>query len=413
VTTLLIVLYLVTAAIRLTLTGLNIHHRRVHGGTVPAEFASSIDEPTLQRSSAYSADRESFGLLRYVVSVPVILWFLFGGGLATYDAWTRRVVSSNLGQWIVFFVGLSLVESLLELPFDAWATFRIEQRHGFNRSSVGLFLSDWVKGTLIGTVLVTLVTAVGAGLYFALPQYYWLCFWGFGVALATLLMLIAPTVIEPLFIKATPLENAELATAVRQLAERVGVRVTNVLQVDASRRSSHSNAYFTGIGRVKRVVLFDTLLSRLSESEILAVLAHELGHWKLRHVTQRLVTLALFALLSLYAGAQLLAWNPLPSLLGLAQTSVPALVVMLGFVASLFGFLLTPISAYWSRRHENQADAFAVRITKGGQDLASALAKLAQDNLTNLHPHPLYAAFYFSHPPACQRVRRLNEAPAR
>lgn len=406
----LVTAYLVTIAIRIILAVLNLRHRRLYGHRVPAEFADAIDPTTLRQSSDYNADRERFGLVQMALSSLVVVVFLFAGGLEAYDGWVCRWVGTGLVQGVTFFVGLQLATAILELPFDVFATFRIEQTHGFNRTSPGLFAADWFKSTLLGAVLAAAISAAGLALLNAAPTWYWLWFWLFGVALAIVLMLIAPYVIEPLFIKTAPLSNVELAVAVRQLAARVGVKVNQVLQVDASRRSSHSNAYFTGIGRVKRVVLFDTLLERLSGTEVLAVLGHELGHWRLRHVTQRLVSVASLSLLCLYVAARLLAWGGFAAWVGLSHPSVPAQLVMLGFLGSILGFFLTPVSAYWSRHHERQADAFAHECTGEPRALASALVKLARDNLTNLFPHPWYAAFYHSHPPALQRVRRLLES---
>jgi STE24 endopeptidase len=408
----LIALYLTIIGAHVVLDWLNIRHRRRFGGSVPSEFAGHIDATTLQKISAYTADREAFGMIRLLGSAAIEIVFLFGGGLAAYDRWVQGLVSSPIAEGVTFFIGVQLASSLLDLPFDVWATFRIEQRHGFNHMSVGLFFADWLKGMLLGTLLLSLVGAGGLWIYYAFPTWYWFWIWFCGLIVAMGLMLASPYVIEPLFIKTTPLENASLSAAVQELAERTGARVKAVLQMDASRRTSHSNAYFTGIGRVKRVVLFDTLLERLTHDEVLAVLGHELGHWKLRHVTQRLIAAALFALLCLCAIARLLAWEGLPASLGLERPSLAAELVMLGFLASVPGFILNPISAYWSRRHEWQADAFAASLTGKPAALASALVKLAQDNLTNLHSHPLYAAFYFSHPPTSQRVKKLTQAAA-
>jgi STE24 endopeptidase len=399
--------YLTTIVVRVALVMLNVRHRRRHGYTVPQELADHIDPSTLRGSAKYASDRETFALIQTILSALIVLWFLFGGGLTAYDRFIAELVGSRLGQGVTFFVGLLIASSLLDLPFDVFSTFRIEQRHGFNRSTPGLFFGDWLKSTLLGTVLVAGIAAGGLSLFYATPRWYWLWIWLFGLALGLGLILIAPYVIEPLFIKTSPLADEGLSKSVRELANRAGVKVTQVFEVDASRRSSHSNAYFTGIGRVKRVVLFDTLLARLSEAEVLAVLGHELGHWKLRHITQRLVVSAAFGLASLYAAAQLLAWEQFPTWFGLDSPSVPAEVVTLAFIASILGFALTPFSAYWSRRHEWQADHFAAELTGRPQDLAAALVKLAQDNLTNLHPHPLYAAFHYAHPATVLRVRKL------
>jgi STE24 endopeptidase len=407
VQTVLICAYLATLVLQFALGTINLRHRRQHGHVVPSEFTATIDAETLGRSSAYHADGERFGLVRMWIAGVVALAFIFGGGLRAYDHWIRQLFASEIQRGIVFFVGLHVATTILDLPLDAYSTFRIEQRHGFNRTSPGLFAADWIKGLLLGTLLVAGISAAGLALYRATPAWYWFYFWGFAVGLAALLMLISPYVIEPLFIKATPLGNEGLADAVRVLGERAGVQVTRVLQVDASRRSAHSNAYFTGIGSVKRVVLFDTLLERLNEAEILAVLGHELGHWRLRHVTQRLMVTAGLALIGLFVAARCLACPSFAAFMGIGGVSMPAQLVLLAFAAQILGFALTPLSAYWSRCHEWQADAFAMGLVGNGHDLAMALSKLARDNLTNLSPHPLYAAFYYSHPPATARVRKL------
>ncbi len=231
--------------------------------------------------------------------------------------------------------------------------------------------------------------------------------WVFFALVTLFLIYLSPYVIEPLFHKFEPLRREDLAEAIRGLLAKAGIRVKRIQQVDASRRSRHSNAYFTGLGPVKRIVLFDTLLERLEDREILAVLAHEAGHWKRGHIVKRLISMEAVALLLFFAAHQLLAWGGLPGLLGLAEASFYAQVVILGFLASLAAFPWTPVSSALSRRHEWQADAFAEDLAGHPRALASALIKLARDNLANLHPHPVYAWFYYSHPPMVQRVRRL------
>ncbi|HMA91739.1 MAG TPA: M48 family metallopeptidase [Polyangiaceae bacterium] len=406
------VLYLATIAGKLALSALNVRHRRTHGHLVPSEFEGRIDPTRLAAISAYHADRERLGLVQTLFWAVVVFAFMFGGGLTAYDQWVAALIEPGVLRGVVFFVGLQLGTSLLELPFEIYSTFSIEQKHGFNRMTVGLFVTDTIKSLLLGTAFLALIGAAGLAIIDAAPQLYWLWFWVLVVAVAVLLMLIAPYVIEPLFIKTSPLKDEALAQSVRALADRVGVEVKQVLEMDASRRTAHSNAYFTGIGRVKRVVLFDTLLQRLTHDEILAVLGHELGHWRLRHVSQRLITTAAMALLLFYLGAQLLAWQDFSTWLGLGPSSLYAKLVMLAFIAGILGFAITPLSAYWSRRHEWQADEFASKITGQPQQLASALVKLAEDNLTNLHPHPFYATFYYSHPPTAIRVRKLRERAA-
>lgn len=407
-TLLLIVAYLLTVFLRLGLVWLNLRHRALHAGRVPPELGAAYDQATLRASLAYARDRERLELVRIAVTAVIVLAWLFGGGLSAYDDWTRRMSSSAVPQAILFFVGLQLAVSLLELGWDAIATFLVEKRHGFNKTTAGLFLQDAFKSALIGALLVAVVAAGGMALFEWTPSWYWLWFWGFAAVFSILLILIAPIVIEPLFIKTSPLADQELAHEVQQLAQKASVRVSAVLQSDASRRTAHSNAYFTGIGPVKRVVLFDTLLERLEPREVLAVLAHELGHTRLKHVPRRLYATALVALVALFAASRVLDQASLFSALGLGQASVSARVVLVGFVGSIIGFLATPLSTYLSRRQEWQADRFAAKLTQHPEDLSSALVKLARDNRADPNPHPVTSAFYDSHPRVHQRVVALR-----
>ncbi len=240
------------------------------------------------------------------------------------------------------------------------------------------------------------------------PNNWWLWVWGFLAVLTLLLMYLSPVLIEPLFFKFQPLQNEELAERVKLVMARAGLQVDRVQQVDASRRSKHSNAYFTGIGRVKRIVLFDTLLAQMSDEEIIGVLAHEAGHWKLGHIWKRLLTMELFSLGACWIAWMLLSRGDLAGWFGLDALGIVGQFVLLGFLASLVSFPLTPISSALSRRHEWQADRFALDLTGDSSPLAQALIKLCKENLSNLHPHPLYAWFYYSHPPVVARVARLS-----
>jgi STE24 endopeptidase len=301
-----------------------------------------------------------------------------------------------------------LAGAVLEIPFSLYGTFRIEQKHGFNRQAPGLWWSDWLKSTLLSLVLTGALAAGALALVQAAPSSWWLWVAALIIGVSLLLTLISPYVIEPLFHKLEPLEVEGLSEGIRSMTERAGVHVGRVLKVDASRRSSHSNAYFTGLGRVKRVVLFDTLLSQMSHPQILAVLAHELGHWKKRHVLVRMLVMYALLLLGAYIAFVLLPTSLLPRLVGLESASFAARLVILMVVASAVLFPLTPVFAAWSRRDERQADAFAVELHGQARDLADALAKLGTENLSNLHPHPLYAAFYYSHPPLAERIGGLR-----
>jgi STE24 endopeptidase len=311
---------------------------------------------------------------------------------------------------VKFFLLLTWSQTLLGLPFDYYGTFVIEARYGFNTTTPKLWLTDLIKSQAIGAVLLAFLTGIVFWLIRWSPQQWWLWVWGFMAVFSLFMMFISPYVIEPLFNKYEPITEEGLEDKIRIMMEKAGLKVGKVLQMDASKRSRHSNAYFTGIGKVKRIVLYDTLIRQMSHGEIVAVLAHEIGHWKKGHVWKGLLWAEVLAMAGSWISFKLLAWTGLPGLLGLpAEISLPARMVVLGFIAALVMFPLTPFSAWRSRCHEREADLYAAGLTGRSLDLASALIKMSAENLSNLFPHPFYAAFYYSHPPIVERVRQLRE----
>jgi STE24 endopeptidase len=403
----LLVGFVAVAAASLLLKWINLRHQEREGNVVPPELADVVDAERLRRIADYTRDRARFGIVTAVVRDIAMGIFLFGGLLGFYDGFIAGISTSKVLSGTLFFVGLSLASAVLGIPFALYASFRIEARHGFNRMSPALFWSDWAKGTALSLAFVAALAAAAFWIVGSMPGAWWLFVWALVVVVSLLLTYVSPYVIEPLFFKMKPLHVEGLEAEVRALAEKAGVHLSRVLEVDASRRSSHSNAYFTGIGHVKRVVLFDTLFGQMKHGEILAILAHELGHWRKHHVLLRTVFSFAVAFVALYLAFLLVPAVWLPSLVGLESASLPARLVILGTLASVVTFPFTPLSSYWSRRHEWQADEFAVELHRRPTDLANALKKLASENLSNLHPHPLYAAFYYSHPPMPERIRRL------
>ncbi len=264
-----------------------------------------------------------------------------------------------------------LVQMLIGLPFSLYRNFVLEERFGFNRMDFKLWCTDLFKSLLIGAVLFALLAGGALWLVQLAPQSWWVWVWGFWAVVSLFLLLLSPYLIEPLFFKFTPLDKSELEGEVRDLLQKAGVTAGKVLQVDASRRSGHSNAYFTGIGKVKRVVLFDTLMEQLNDQELLAVLAHELGHWRLGHLRQQLIKSQVMAALTCWIAFLLLKSQVLPHWFGLEQLSFAGQILVLGWLMSLVGFFWTPISSWWSRRHERQADQFAIDLVGRGDELAS------------------------------------------
>ena len=400
--------FALVASARLALSWLNLRHLQRAGHVVPPVLAAEVDGARLARISAYTAARGRLGLLRSGLSTLLIGGFLFAGGLGAYDAAVSRAFPSFKVGGVMFAVGLLLVNALLSIPFQLYSDFRLEARYGFNRQTVGLWWADWLKNLALSLLFSVPLSAGALRLVELTPHTWWLWVSVLISALSLLLTVLSPYLIEPLFYRMEPLDVPGLREGIQKLTERAGVHVGRVLKVDASRRSSHSNAYFTGLGRQKRVVLFDTLLSQMTEPQILAVLAHELGHWKKQHVLTRMIAMQVLLVAFAYLAFLVLPSAGLPHLLGLNAASFPARFTILAVCASLLMFPLTPLFSAWSRRDEREADQFAVELYGAPLELAGALAKLGTENLSNLHPHPLYATFYYSHPPLVERIGGLR-----
>ncbi|MEI6215303.1 MAG: M48 family metallopeptidase [Desulfuromonadales bacterium] len=405
----LFLLFTAVTAFGYWLRHINLEHLRQHGTTVPQGFEGSINEEKLRRSSAYTFDSSRLGLWDSLFDNVLLIVFLFGGLIAVYDRFVVSLFPSPIAAAVLFFLLLTWIQTLLGIPFDLYGTFRIEARYGFNTTTPRLWVIDLLKSQAIGALLMIFLIATIFWLIGWSPQRWWLWVWGFLALFGLFMMFISPYVIEPLFNKYEPVSEEGLVDDIRGMMEKAGLKVGTVQQMDASRRSNHSNAYFTGIGRVKRIVLYDTLISQMSHREIVAVLAHEIGHWKKGHIWKRLLWAEIMALAGSWVSFQLLSWPGLPGLLGLpADISLAAKMVLLGFVSSLALFPLGPFSAWRSRCHEREADRYASDLTGRPEDLASALVKMSSENLSNLFPHPLYAKFHYSHPPIVERVNTLR-----
>jgi STE24 endopeptidase len=391
-------------------------HVAQHRNLVPAPFGATVTLAAHQRAADYTLAKGRFGILSTAFGAVVLLGWTLLGGIDTLNAALRDALLPRFGG-MVYQLGLlacfGLIGGLLDLPFSLYSTFRLEQRFGFNRTSWALYLADLVKGVTIGALIGLPIAALVLWLMGATGRLWWLWAWGVWMAFNLLMLVLYPTVIAPLFNKFEPLADESLKSRVQGLMARCGFGAKGLFVMDGSRRSAHGNAYFTGFGAAKRVVFFDTLLSKLTPAEVEAVLAHELGHFKHRHVLKRIA--AMFAL-SL-AGFALLGWlsnqpgfylalgvRPSPS----APNDAVALLLFL-LVAPVFGFFLSPLLARLSRRHEFEADAYAC-AQSSATDLAAALLKLHEDNAATLTPDPLYVRFYYSHPPVPERLAALTRA---
>ena len=405
--------FVLTLALRFWLASRQLRHVKANRSAVPAEFAEKIPLHAHQKAADYTAAKTSFGLANLLFSSAVLIGFTLLGGLQ----WLSMTIMPLTGPGMVFqlslLVAFAAISGLLDLPFDYYRQFVLEERFGFNKMTIGLWLGDMLKGMLVGAliglpliwVVLTLMDKTGALWWL----YAWLVWSGFQL----LMMVLYPTVIAPLFNKFTPLADASLQARIEALMQRVGFASKGLFVMDGSKRSAHGNAYFSGFGANKRIVFFDTLLSRLAPQEIEAVLAHELGHFKLKHIVKRIavlfaVSLGFLALLG-YLKGQVWFYTGLgvEPVLGASNDAMALILFML--VLPVFTFVLSPLMSISSRKHEFEADAFAATHADA-RDLVSALVKMYEDNASTLTPDPLHSAFYDSHPPASVRIKQLNLA---
>ena len=403
--------------VKFWLASRQMRHVAAHRNTVPPAFAASITLPAHQKAADYTLAKGRLGLLTMAFGALVLLGWTLLGGLDLLNEAVRDVVQprwGNMAYQLALLAAFGAIGSLLDLPFDIYSTFRVEQRFGFNRMTWKLYLADMLKGTLVGIVIGLPIAALILWIMGATGSLWWLWAWGAWMVFNLLMLVFYPTLIAPIFNKFVPLADESLKARVQALMARCGFAAKGLFVMDGSKRSAHANAYFTGFGAAKRVVFFDTLLNKLSPGEVEAVLAHELGHFKHKHVTKRMlamfaISLAGFALLGWLSGQ---AW--FYSALGVqpsmaAANDALALLLFL-LVAPVFGFFVSPLFAQLSRRHEFEADAYACKQASGS-DLAAALLKLHEDNAATLTPDPLYVRFYYSHPPASERLAALaNQA---
>lgn len=409
---------LANVAVKFWLASRQIRAVARHRGAVPAEFAATIPLDAHQRAADYTIAKLRFGLLELALAAAVLLaWTLLGG----LD-WINSLLLDTLGprpllQPLALLVVFAAINALIELPVSLYQTFVIEERFGFNKMTLRLWLGDLLKSTLVSFVIGVPLAALVLWLMQATGSLWWLWTWALWMGFSLLMLVIYPTVIAPLFNKFQPLQDESLTERVTQLMARCGFAAKGLFVMDGSRRSAHANAYFTGFGAAKRVVFFDTLLQQLTPPEVEAVLAHELGHFKHKHIIKRIAGLFAFSL----AGLALLGWLSqqawfyaglgvapnLPPAMGGAVPNHALALLLFMLAVPLFTFFLSPLMAQLSRKHEFEADAYAA-TQASAQDLSNALVKLYKDNASTLTPDPLYVRFYYSHPPASERIARMG-----
>ncbi len=399
--------------VKFWLASRQIRHVAQHRDAVPAAFARNITLAAHQKAADYTVTKARFGLLELALGTAVLLGWTLLGGLHALNLALLGWLGAGMVQQLALLAAFAMIGGLIDLPVTLYQTFVIEERFGFNKITLKLWLADLAKSTVIGALIGLPIAALILWLMGAAGRFWWLWAWAVWMGFNLLLMVLYPTLIAPLFNKFKPLEDESVKSRVTALMQRCGFAAKGLFVMDGSKRSAHANAYFTGFGASKRVVFYDTLLAKLSPGEVDAVLAHELGHFKHKHIIKRIVTLFAMSL----AGFALLGWlsgqtwfytglGVRPSLTG----GNDALALLLFLLAvPVFSFFVSPLMAQFSRRHEFEADAYAVAQTSGA-DLSTALLKLYEDNASTLTPDPVFVKFYYSHPPASERLARMAQA---
>jgi STE24 endopeptidase len=398
----------VATATRLWLARRHVLHVQTQRNRVPEAFSADISLEAHQKAADYTAAKTRLNAGAIAFDSLVLVLLTFGGLLQWLDGIAGSVFDNPILHGTAFVALLVVLTSVIELPFGLYRTFGIEARFGFNKMTFGMWLGDLVKQSIVGALFGLPLLLAVLWLMGAMGELWWLYVWAVVIAFMIFMQFIAPTFIAPLFNKFTPMQDGEMKARIEKLIERCGFTSSGLYVMDGSKRSSHGNAYFTGFGKTKRIVFFDTLLNRLELPEIEAVLAHELGHFRMRHVVKRIGLLAAFSLAFFYVLGLLMAqpWFFQGLNVGFPATDAMALTLFF-LVVPVFTFALQPLLAMYSRKHEFEADEYAARFTPA-RDLVRALVKLYKDNASTLTPDPLHSAWYDSHPPAAARISRLQ-----
>ncbi|MBW4046742.1 MAG: M48 family metallopeptidase [Proteobacteria bacterium] len=400
--------------LKLWLATRQIRHVRAHRAKVPAAFAAVIKLPAHEKAADYAVARTRFGMWHTLFSAAVLLGWTFLGLLQALADWSAAHFGAGLLAQLLLLVEFALVGAVIELPWTLWQTFRLEAHFGFNRNTPALFIADMLKNLIVSALLLLPLGLLVLWLMQA-TALWWLWSWAAFAVFSLAMMVAFPMFIAPLFNRFDPLADGEVKSRAQALMQRCSFALKGLYVMDGSRRSAHANAYFTGLGAARRVVLFDTLLKQLNAAQIEAVLAHEVGHYKRHHIQQRLIVTLVLSL----AGFALIGWlskqvwfytglGYMPNMLG-GNTAAALILFMLA--VPVFGVFFSPLSASWSRKHEFEADAYASEHSDARQ-LGAALVRMYRDNASTLTPDPLYVRFYYSHPPALQRLARMGALTA-
>jgi STE24 endopeptidase len=402
-----IILFIGRIACRYFLQQLNIRNLKIYGKVIPPVFRDEIDEATLSKMVDYTYDNSRLTAKENLASDGIELAILFIL-LPVLVMWIDGLNLHIIGQALIFFGLLALIGGIAGLPFELYDTFVLEKKYGFSTITWRLWISDLIKSVLISAIIMGVMISAFMAFIHYLPASWWFWAWVFFTLFEIILMWLYPVLIAPLFNKFEPIKDEALREKINSLMDKVGLKTKGIYQVDEGKRSNHTNAYFTGIGKTKRIVLYDTLLSSHTPDEIVAVLAHEIGHWKKKHILKQLTFMIAASLVLLYFVYLIVNWKAIYTAFGLSYQPVYAGLFLVSLYLGAAVFFLSPVGAAVTRRYEREADRMAFELTGTSQPMIKALKRLAKDNLTNLHPHPFYVWFYYSHPPLIERIEYLQ-----
>ena len=397
----------VTTVLRLWLDARHIAYVQAHRDAVPPQFSTEVSLEAHRKAADYTAAKTRLGLVSVAVDSALVLWLTLGGGVQLMYGVASGWFDGEIARGLALIAMLSIVTTVVELPLGLYRTFRIEERFGFNKMTLKLYWIDFAKSAALAIAFGLPLAACVLWIMEGAGRYWWLYAWLVWVTFNLFMLAIYPTWIAPLFNRFSPMQDPELKARVERLLERCGFKVKGLLVMDGSKRSSHGNAYFTGFGKSKRIVFFDTLLARLTPSEVEAVLAHELGHFRLRHVAKRIAWIFTVSLVFLWMLDFVMRQDWVYAGLNVDARSTAVALVLFFLVLPSFTFLFQPLLSGYSRKHEFEADLYAAQ-NASARDLVTALVKLYKDNASTLTPDPVHSAFYDSHPPAISRIARLQ-----
>lgn len=402
-----LVIYFVSSAAELIVEVVNVKNLKKYETLVPEPFHGIIDQEELGKINRYTIDKTNLALVGTIASKVVFLIIILSGLLPWLVEILKDVPFVLAG--LIFFAIPGLLEGLVDLPFDYYHIFRIEERYGFNTSTLKIWISDLFKSLLLTIILGTILISLLMLMVRYAGDIWWIWAWLIFFSFQILMSILYPTLIAPIFNKFTPVDKTELAEKIRSLAAKENLTIKGVFQMDATRRSRHTNAYLSGLGKAKRIVLFDALIESHEDDEILAVLAHEIGHLKRNHIKKMLIMIGIASFILFYLASEMITWDIMYRSFAFSTMTLYAGLFLISVLWEPLGFFLSPISMAISRRFEREADRHLSGTLKSAAPLISALKKMAHDNLSNLRPHPLYVWLNYSHPPLLERIKNLEE----